>query len=88
MLLVVDCSHGRGSVLSLSFGAVMSRSNECAICSSAFTRWNSAARWLLLVVPERAALGVGGIPKGDRQQLSAPAQQLDLFLRRSSSLNL
>ena len=77
MLLVVDCSHGRGSVLSLSFGAVMSRSNECTICSSACVRWKSAARRLLLVVPERVALGVGGIPKGDRQQLSAPAQQLD-----------
>ena len=72
MLLVG--SHGRVSVMSLSFGAMTSRSNECAICSSACIRWKSAARRLLLVVPER---GVGGIPKGDRQQLSAPAQQLD-----------
>ena len=74
MLLVVDCSHGR-----VSFGAMTSRSNECTICSSACVRWKSAARRLLLVVPERVALGVGGIPKGDRQQLSAPAQQLLTF---------
>ena len=74
MLLVVDCSHGRVSV-----GAMTSRSNECTICSSACVRWKSAARRLLLVVPERVALGVGGIPKGDRQQLSAPAQQLLTF---------
>ena len=79
MLLVVDCSHGRVSVMSLSFGAMTSRSNECTICSSACVRWKSAARRLLLVVPERVALGVGGIPKGDRQQLSAPAQQLLTF---------